>query len=180
MRARVGGPRDDEEMNPPTGCVTLHTWGAADRPLLDAFNTAEMTAHLGGPETAAQLEDRQARYLRLQDAGDARMFRIDVGDQSAGGIGYWAVDHHGRAAFEAGWSVLPAFQGRGVATAALRHVIARIRAEGRRDLLVAHPGADNPASAAVCRHTGFVETGSGSEPWRGGTLHFRVWELDLA
>lgn len=159
--------------------VTLRRWDGQDRPLLDAFNTPEMTAHLGGPETLAQLDERQERYERLMAAGEARMFRIDVDGAPAGGIGYWIVDHGGRDAFETGWSVLPPFQGRGVAGAALRELIARVREDGRRDLLVAYPGADNPASNALCRGAGFSMTGEGSEPWRGGVLHFHVWELEL-
>lgn len=140
--------------------VTLRRWDAGDRPLLDAFNTPEMTTYLGGPEESAQLDDRQARYERLMDAGEARMFRIDVDGAAAGGIGYWMVDHGGREAFETGWQVLPTFQGRGVAGAALRSVIAEVRADGRRDLLVAYPGpttrrrtpcAPGPASCRPAR-----------------------------
>ncbi|RLK52365.1 GNAT family N-acetyltransferase [Microbacterium telephonicum] len=160
--------------------VTLRRWADEDFPLLEAFNTPEMTAHLGGPETAQQLVERQARYLRLNESGEARMFRVDVDGVPAGGIGYWQVDHDGREAFETGWSTLPQFQGLGVARAALRLVVAQVRSDGRRDLLVAYPGIDNPPSNALCRGAGFVATGEGSEPWRGGILHFRTWELDLS
>ena len=57
-----------------------------------------------------------------------------------GGIGYWQAEHDGVPAFEAGWSVEPQWQGRGVAKEALRQLIRRVADDGRRGLLVAYPG----------------------------------------
>ena len=42
-------------------------------------------------------------------------------------------------AYETGWSVLPAFQGRGIATIATAQVIERLRAAGERQLPVRVP-----------------------------------------
>ena len=160
--------------------VTLRRWGTEDHPLLELSNTPEMTRYLGGPESPEELRKRHERYLRLNAAGEAHMFRIDVGGAPAGGIGWWHTDHEGVPAYEAGWSVLPEWQGRGVATAALRQLIRLVAAEGERDLLVAYPGVDNGASNALCGRTGFVHTGSGTEPWRGGQLSFNSWVLDMS
>jgi len=99
--------------------VTLRRWGTEDHPLLELSNTPEMTRYLGGPESPEELRERHERYLRLNAAGEAHMFRIDVGGAPAGGIGWWQTDHEGVPAYEAGWSVLPEWQGKGVATAAL-------------------------------------------------------------
>lgn len=159
--------------------VTIEPWGEQDLPLLERMNTPEMTAHLGGPESAEDLERRQARYLRVASTG-GRMFRIEVDGEPAGGIGYWESDEDGTPAYEAGWSVVPEHQGAGVAGAALRLLIAEVRRDGRRALLTAYPGVDNAASNALCARAGFDVRGEGREPWRGGELHFRVWALDLS
>ncbi|HCJ48098.1 MAG TPA: hypothetical protein DHW40_01980 [Microbacterium sp.] len=159
--------------------VTIEPWGEQDLPLLERMNMPEMTAHLGGPESAEDLERRQARYLRVASTG-GRMFRIEVDGEPAGGIGYWESDEDGTPAYEAGWSVVPEHQGAGVAGAALRLLIAEVRRDGRRALLTAYPGVDNAASNALCARAGFDVRGEGREPWRGGELHFRIWALDLS
>jgi RimJ/RimL family protein N-acetyltransferase len=159
--------------------VTLHRWGPDDFPVLERNNTPEMTEHLGGPETLEQLQERHERYHRLVAGGTASMFRIDVDGIPAGSIGWWQVDHEGVPAYETGWSVFPEWQGKGVAMTALRQVIRLVAAARDRELLVAYPGADNPASNALCRKAGFQQQGSGTEPWRGGELTFNIWVLDL-
>lgn len=160
--------------------ITLERWDAADRGLLTRLNTPAMTEHLGGPETEEQLDDRHDRYLRTWDDRPGAMYRIEVDGRAAGGIGFWPVDEDGAPAFETGWSVLPDAQGRGVATAALRLLIAEVRRDGSRDLLMAYPGIDNVASNALCARAGFEERGVDSEPWRGGILTFRRWALDMS
>ena len=160
--------------------VTLQHWGRDDLPVLERANTPEMTAHLGGPESPDDLLQRHERYLRLGNAGLARMFRIDVDDEPAGGIGWWQVDHEGVPAYETGWNVFPEHQGKGVASAALREVIRRVAAVGDRTLLIAYPGVANAPSNALCRRAGFEHTGSDTAPWRGGRITFNVWELDLS
>lgn len=160
--------------------LTLKPWSPADLPVLERANTPEMTRFLGGPETEAQVAARHERYLRLCSTGEAEMYRIDVDDEPAGAIGFWQVDHDGIPAYEVGWSVEPAWQGRGVATTALRHLVARVRERGDRSLLVAYPGAENAASQAVCRSVGFSRGGTLTEPWRGGPLTVTTWTLDLS
>ena len=160
--------------------VTLAPWGSGDLPLLERANTPEMTAHLGGPETPAQLDERHARYLRLTATGEAVMFRIERDGTPVGGIGYWQVEHDGAPAWETGWNVLPEWQGQGIAREALRQVIRAVAERGDRDLLVAYPGVGNPASNALCRAAGFEHRGSRTEPWRGGELTFNIWVLDMS
>lgn len=159
--------------------TAIEPWGEHDLTLLERMNTPEMTEFLGGPETAEQLVERQQRYMSIAERGGA-MFRIEVDGTTAGGIGYWETDHDGTPAYEAGWSVLPEFQGRGVAGTALRLIIAEVRRHGTRTLLTAYPGFDNPASNALCARAGFELRGEGTEPWRGGMLHFNIWALDLS
>jgi RimJ/RimL family protein N-acetyltransferase len=160
--------------------VGLAEWGPDDLPLLERANTPEMTRHLGGPETPAELEERHRRYLRLMGSGEAAMYRIEVDGAPVGGIGYWQVDHEGTPAWETGWHVYPEWQGRGLAGQALRLITHMVASRGDRDLLVAYPGVDNPASNALCRRAGFAHQGTGSAPWRGGELAFNVWVLDVS
>lgn len=160
--------------------ITLHRWDAGDLPLLVEANTPEMTRYLGGPESDDDVRARHEKYLRFWDTGEGWMYRIDVDGVPAGGIGYWPVVHDGEAAYETGWNVSPGFQGRGVAREALRQILAVVRADGRRRLLVASPGVDNPASNALCRSAGFELRGSSTAPWRGGELTYHTWVLDLS
>lgn len=160
--------------------VTLRRWSDGDLAVLERANTPEMTAHLGGPESDDEVRDRHARYLRLNDTGEACMLRIDVDGEPAGAIGYWQTEFDGQPVFETGWSVEPRFQGRGVAGIALGRLAHIVAADGRRSLLVAYPGVDNPASNALCRRAGFEHRGSSTMPWRGGELTFNTWVLDLS
>ncbi|ARF55406.1 GNAT family N-acetyltransferase [Streptomyces gilvosporeus] len=155
--------------------VRIEEWTADDIDLLHRLNTPVMTEHLGGPETEAQVAARHARYLALD--GPGRMFRVVLaadgtdtetgpgaadggpagraGEAVVGSVGYWELTWRGERAYETGWGVLPEFQGRGIAAAAAREVIAVARAEGRHRALYAFPSVAHAASNAVCRKAGF-------------------------
>lgn len=139
-----------------------------------------MTAHLNGPETEEQIDDRHARYLRYAETGEARMFSILRGENAVGSIGYWKVRWSDQDAWETGWFVLPEAQGQGIAARALTLLIDDVRghADGRNEL-VALPGVDNPASNSVCRRAGFRLVGSTTETFRGTPLAVNEWALDL-
>ncbi|WP_243232024.1 GNAT family N-acetyltransferase [Microbacterium sp. CIAB417] len=160
--------------------VELRAWSAEDLPVLERANTPEMTRLLGGPETPEQVMARHEKYLRLWRSGEAEMYRIDLDDEPVGAIGFWQAEHEGTHAYEAGWGVEPAWQGRGIAREALRLLIARVRERGDRQLLVAYPGAENAASNALCRTTGFIQGRTFTEPWRGGELTVTAWALDMS
>lgn len=162
--------------------LRLRLWSENDLELLHAANTPEMTAHLNGPETEEQIVERQARYLRLVESGEARMFVIeDAAGASLGSIGYWRVDWRDEPALETGWFVRPEAQGRGVASKALALLIDDARAHrGDRRFLTAFPGVDNPASNGVCRRNGFALVGTKTEEFRGADLTENEWVLDLS
>lgn len=160
--------------------LLLRPWSAEDLPLLTQANTPTMTAHLNGPESEQELVDRHARYLRLGESGEARMFVIEDDGVPLGSIGWWNVDWRGSAALETGWFVLPEAQGRGAASEALALLVvdAREHRAGRR-FLTAFPGAENAASNGVCRRNGFALVGTITETFRGGELVMNEWMLDL-
>lgn len=161
--------------------LTLRPWSAGDLDLLRLANTPEMTAHLNGIESEQQLLDRHARYLRLWESGEARMFVIQDEDRrSLGSIGFWNVQWRDEPALETGWFVVPDAQGRGVASRALRLLIddAREHRGGRR-LLTAFPSTQNAGSNGVCRRNGFEMVGTVTDTFRGAELTMNEWVLDL-
>ncbi|GIF71415.1 GNAT family N-acetyltransferase [Asanoa siamensis] len=157
--------------------MKLVPWSDDDLPLLRKINTPEMRAHVGGPETEEQVVARHRRYLALTGG---QMFRIAVDDAAAGSVAYWSRVWGDVPVYETGWNVLPAFQGRGVATAAVHAVIAAARADGRHRWLHAFPRVANAASNAVCRKAGFAlvdETDFEYPP--GHVMRSNNWRYDL-
>lgn len=158
--------------------LRLVAWAEEDFALLVANNSPEMTEHLGGPETREQLESRHQRYLALKQRG--QMFRIALDGETVGSIGYWETTWQGEPAWETGWGVLPAFQGRGIAARAARLVVAEARAAGRHRYLHAFPSREHPASNGVCRKAGFTLRGeSDFEYPKGHWMRCNDWRVDL-
>ncbi|MFD7786450.1 GNAT family N-acetyltransferase [Streptomyces nojiriensis] len=170
--------------------VRLEPWSAGDFWLLERKNEPAMTRFLGGPEPAAKLTDRQRRYeaLSAREPAAGRMFRIewtpageDPGDgdgdgdggrtESVGSVGFWEREWQGEPVYEAGWGILPEFQGHGLAAAALTELLAYVRAHGTRDSVHAFPGTDHPASNAVCRRAGFTYLGDVDFEYPPGVPH---------
>jgi len=111
------------------------------------------------------------------------MVVIEAGPTSepVGSVGYWERRWNGEDVYESGWGVLPAFQGRGLATAAARLVAQRAREQGGCGWLHAFPNAGNLASNAICRKAGFTLGG----PWDfeyppGNMMRCHDWRLSLA
>jgi RimJ/RimL family protein N-acetyltransferase len=157
--------------------VRLEPWGAGDLALLQALNDSAMTRHLVRPETSEQLADRQRRYA-LPDSG---MFKVVLAasGEAVGSVGYWEVDWDGGRVYETGWMVLPAYQGRGIATAATSLVISRARAEGSHAFVYAFPSVSNGSSNAICRKLGFEFVEEHELEYRGAALRCNVWRLGL-
>ncbi|KOX36483.1 MULTISPECIES: GNAT family N-acetyltransferase [unclassified Streptomyces] len=174
-----------------TSRVRLEPWSEEDAGLLHALNAPELTAHLGGPETGEQVVLRHRRYVGMSaaDPGAGRMFRIVLLPEETvvGSIGFWSQTWDGEPVYETGWAVLPGFQGRGVATAATRAVIAQARTAategpeaGTRRHLHAFPSADNAASNAVCRKAGFEPRGERDFEYPAGRpMRCNDWRFDL-
>jgi RimJ/RimL family protein N-acetyltransferase len=132
-----------------------------------------MMRFLGGPESREKLAERQAKY-ELPGSG---MFKILVDGVAAGSVGYWEREE---SSFEAGWSVLPAFQGRGIGTAGTAEVIALARAERRHRFMHAYPSVENPASNAICRKLGFTLLAAHDFEYPPGhMLRCNDWRLEL-
>src|SRR5664279_4118413 len=142
-----------------------------------------MTEHLGGPEPEEKLLERQEKYVTGGSPGAGGMFAIVVLPEvlAVGSIGYREREWLGETVYETGWSVLPAFQDRGIAAAATRQVIGLAAAEHRHRFLHAYPSVDNPPSNAICRKVGFVLQGQCDFEYPPGhPLRCHDWRFDLA
>lgn len=162
--------------------VRIVPWSANDLPVLERSNTPGMTAYLGGPESPDKIAERHAKYLRLGESGDACMFTIHADGiaDPVGSVGYWAITWHDHPAYESGWSVATAYQGRGFASRGLSACLKHAAEHGDRDLLVAFPRVDNAASNSLCRALGFELRGvEDAEYPPGNPIRVNAWAADL-
>jgi RimJ/RimL family protein N-acetyltransferase len=158
--------------------VRLEPWGDGDAALLIKLNEPEMTRYVGGPETPRELADRQSRY----EVPDSRQYKIVFGgaQEAVGWVGYWEREWREAVVWEIGWSVFPAFQGRGIATAATALAIDRARDERRHAAVHAFPMTTNAPSNTICRKLRFALLGEIDFPARrGGFERCNDWRLDL-
>ena len=159
--------------------MRIEPWSEDDLPLLEKLmGDPAMTEHLGGPESPEKIRERQRRY----EPPGSGMFKIVDGEtgEAVGSVGYWERTWRDGQVYELGWSVLPAFQGRGLARLATAQVIALARAEDRLRFVHAFPSVDNAPSNAICRRLGFtlIEECDFEYP-PGRPLRCNDWRLDL-
>jgi RimJ/RimL family protein N-acetyltransferase len=159
--------------------VRLEPWGKGDLPLLEELlGDPAMTKHLGGPESPEKLAERQARYEQAE-SGIYKIVDAATGE-AVGSVVYWERTWQGEGIYEIGWSVLPAFQGRGIAAAATSQAIELARSEGKHRFLHAFPSVDNDPSNAICRKLGFTLLGDGEFEYpKGHFMRCNDWRLDL-
>ena len=144
-------------------------WGENDQPLLaKLLGDPAMMVYLGGPESAEKIAERQAKYVK-----DPRQHKIVVDGAGVGWVGYWARGDD----YEVGWSVVPGYQGRGIAADATRQLVALAR---DRDIH-AYPAVDNGPSNAICRKLGFTNLGPQEFEYprdSGRFMHCNDWVLE--
>ena len=163
--------------------ISLQPWSEDDLPLLEQLlGDPQMTKHLGGPESLEQIQRRQQRYVRLWESDTDRMFKVVWGPnaKAVGSIGYWRKVWREQPVYEMGWLVLPAYQGRGIATQAAAAVIEHARQKPKYRFMHAFPSVENGASNAICRKLGFtlVEECQVEYPV-GRPMTVNDWRLDL-
>jgi RimJ/RimL family protein N-acetyltransferase len=82
--------------------------------------------------------------------------------------------------FEIGWSVLPGFQGRGMAGSGAAQAVAKARGERTRQFVHAFPSVDHAASNAICRKLCFTLVAECDFEYPPGTVvRSNDWRLDL-
>lgn len=135
--------------------IQIRPWEVNDLDLLFRINAPEMMQHLGGPESKDQILKRHKRYLELDNRG--RMFSIILLTEleTVGSVGYWQTTWNNESVYETGWSVLSSYQGKGIATKAVKLAIEEASSENKYKYIHAFPSIDNPASNAICRKLDF-------------------------
>lgn len=153
---------------------------ADDLPLYVAVHCDPvMMAHLGGPRPEEEMPGKLRDDLRSVDEGSAWIYVIQLDDGPAGTVVGWRHEWNGEPITEVGWTVLPRFQGRGLATRAVSAMLDDARLEGRWDVVHAFPPTSNAASNALCRRLGFSLRGEVDVDYRGRVLRCHHWALDL-
>jgi RimJ/RimL family protein N-acetyltransferase len=143
--------------------IRLEPWRPGNLPLLERLlGDPAMMTHLGGPETPEKIVERQTRYEQ-----DPRQLRIvdEESGEDIGWVGYWEREWREMDVYEIGWSVLPGFQGRGIASQATRGTLDAARAENERRYVHAFPGVENGPSNGICRKVGFELLGPYEFEW---------------
>ncbi|MFJ4681401.1 GNAT family N-acetyltransferase [Kitasatospora sp. NPDC088783] len=166
--------------------VRLTPWSDSDLDLLRRVNTPQMRRHVGGPEDEEQLLLRHRRYLELPSRGGL-MYAVLADGAPAGSIARHRRDWQGAEVHEAGWNVLPEFQGRGIARAAGRTLLGALRALVAADpaapgVLHAFPAVDNAPSNALCARLGLTCAGPCAFEYPRGSGRFlrsNDWRLPL-
>lgn len=156
--------------------MELQAYADGDFWLTEALETdPEVMRELGGPIALARLSEIHRRRL-----ADPWWFKIvaEPGGPGVGTIGVWETRHGNEILHETGWMVLPALQGRGLASAALTLLIDRVNAEPRFPSIHAFPPVTNAPSNALCRKFGFVLVETVDFVYAGRTLHCNHWSLE--
>ena len=122
-----------------------------------------MMAELGGPLPREGIEAKVARDVSDAESGEALILMVGPDEarpgEVAGSVVLWSHEDEESpddTLSEVGWMILPEFQGRGLAKAAVRELLERARRQGRWGLVHAVPGATNGPSNGICRSLGFT------------------------
>ncbi|HSL97459.1 MAG TPA: GNAT family N-acetyltransferase [Candidatus Deferrimicrobiaceae bacterium] len=160
--------------------VELVPFTVADAQLTVALETdPRVMAELGGPWSVEEAIATHARRLQnVERHGTWWLKIVSVAEAvPVGALVLWDSEWAGEPLSEIGWMVLPEHQGKGYASAGLRLILERARADGHWGDIHAFPGASNEPSNALCRKFGFELVGEGDADYAG--RHFRVnhWVL---
>jgi len=162
--------------------MELRPYSDADRALTEALELdPEVMRELGGPADPADMA--RIHRMRVETVANGEWYFVIVPEPSgppAGAIGIWESSLSGFPIHEIGWMVLPAFQGRGIASEALAEIISRARDDGRFERIHAFPGVSNAPSNSLCRKSGFVATEERQVKFRDQPLRVNHWELDVS
>lgn len=164
--------------------IELLPWSNDDLWAVDRFlSDPEMMKHLGGPQSREQIVDQHQRYLHTAESDTGQMFKIVLNraTDAIGNIGYWDKTWREKIVYEAGWMILPEYQGKGYASAALKLLVERLRREHVHRFLHAFPAVTNGPSNALCRGAGFTNQGECEFEYPvGHPLLCNDWRLDLS
>ncbi|GAA1027096.1 hypothetical protein GCM10009557_07120 [Virgisporangium ochraceum] len=132
-----------------------------------------MMAELGGPQPRERVPRQLERDLQTvrDDTAWIKMIVVDDVDHAVGTVTLYSHEDSS----EIGWMVLPEFQGRGLATEAVRALLDLARADGRWGPIHAYPTTTNVASNAICRAAGFSLRGQEETEFAGQAFVSNHW-----
>ncbi|MGE8203815.1 GNAT family N-acetyltransferase [Heyndrickxia sp. NPDC080065] len=160
--------------------IKIKPWENADLDLLFRLNAPEMMEHLGGSESEEQILSRHKRYLEIGSRGQMFSILQLPNLEPVGSVGYWESVWEDEQIYEIGWSVLPPFQGKGIATIAVKAAIEKACAEQKHRYIHAFPSINNPGSNAICRKLNFrLISECDFEYPPGSIMRCNNWRLDL-
>ncbi|WP_230159955.1 GNAT family N-acetyltransferase [Peribacillus sp. Bi96] len=160
--------------------IEIKPWNDKDLDLLFQLNIPEMMEHLGGPESKEQILKRHQRYLQLEDKGCMYSIILFPEAETVGSVGYWQTVRNNENVYEIGWSVLTSYQGKGIASVAVKALIAKIKAERKYKYIHAFPSITNPASNAICRKLEFTLLSECEFEYpRGSFMRCNDWRLEI-
>lgn len=154
-----------------------------DLGLYEALMTDPATmTWLGGPRPRGGLEAKVRSLVEEVNAGQIWYFVVfpDGEETPAGTVCIWLHEWNGRTINEIGWMILPSYQGRGLATAAVRATLERARSERRWGMIHAFPHVNNEPSNGICRKLGFSLLEEVDTEGPGGKLRSNHWVIDLS
>lgn len=164
----------------PPANVELAPITAADAWLTVALETdPRVMAELGGPWSAEEADATHARRLTGVERYGTWWLKIVIVAEAVpvGALVLWDSEWAGEPLSEIGWMVLPEHQGKGYASAGLRLILERARADGRWGDIHAFPGVTNEPSNALCRKFGFEHVGAGDADYAGRRFRVNHWVL---
>lgn len=140
-----------------------------------------MTADLGGPQRAEEMPDKVRRDV-AEVMADTSWILMIIDDEDptrvAGTVTLWFQSEDGPPYAEIGWMVLPEFQGRGLAKAAVKEVLRRAARDGRWGTIHAFPSVGNAPSNALCQSLGFDLVGQEDLVYANTSLRVNHWTTD--
>ncbi len=141
----------------------------------------EMMVHLGGPRSRNDIARAHAKSLALAAGGRCWPLKVipDGSTSPAGSLAIFPSVHDGEAIFEIGWMILPEFQDRGLASAVVREVLEKARAERKFGRIHAFPAVTNAPSNKLCEKNGFTNLGACEVEFTGRSLPCNNWRIDL-
>lgn len=135
--------------------IRIGRWGPDHLSLLEwTMGDARMTEYLGGPESDENLAERHVKYQKLARSGRAGCSGSSM-RRAVASVGRLLGQGVGGHVYEIGWLVVPEAQGRGVASMATSHALARAKDDGKHRCVHAFPSVENLASNTICRKLGF-------------------------
>ncbi|MGI5215871.1 GNAT family N-acetyltransferase [Plantactinospora sp. CA-290183] len=135
-----------------------------------------MMRELGGPQSRDRVAGQLKHDLDTVRA-DSAWIKMIIPDGSAQVAGTVTLYPH-EGISEIGWMILPEFQGRGLASEAVRAVLDLAQADGRWGLIHAFPSTMNAPSNAICCSAGFSLVGQEETAFAGHIFQTNHWVFD--